>query len=98
MLSLPFVHTPLGAGWARAERGYDPVISLHFINSFQLSAGWARIRCSDFTAPYPFISAGRGLGTGWAQVGRGQGVVISLHLIHSFAQGAGWARVRRVRG
>ena len=29
-----------------------------------LSAGWARIKCSDFTAPYPFISAGRGLGAG----------------------------------
>ena len=47
-----------------------------------LSVGWARIRCSDFTAPYsfsnltapyPFMSAERGLGAGWARAVRGLG-------------------------
>ena len=80
--------------WARAWRGYGLVISLHLIHAFQLGTGRAWIRCSELTAPDPFIFAGRGLGAVWAWAGRGSGgdKVLSFHCI---ALGAAWARAWR---
>ena len=81
-------------------------ISLHFIVLWWyvsvagrgLSAGWARIRCSDFTAPYSFICAGRGLGADWVRIRCSNFTAPYPFMSAERGLGAGWARAVRGLG